>query len=207
MQRLRDVLLFILWQFGPLVTFLALSASFGLKAAIAGTLAFIVLDAARHLWWHIPFTRLYLLSGGLALVFGGIDLLSQTPFMLKYEGVITNVATGIAFVAGARGEKPMLQELAEQRREPFPDRPDIRHFFRLFTLIWAFYFFLKAGVYFCLGEILPMSEAIWLRSVIGTASVALMIVLSFTQGRRLFLLFQRLGLLPAVEATGTPSQP
>jgi intracellular septation protein A len=200
MQRLRAVLSFVLWEFGPLIALVALSAAFGLKVAIAGTLALIAIDSVRRLWLHIPFTRIYLLSSGLAVVFGTIDLLSQTPFMLKYEAVITNVATGMAFVAGSRGDKPMLQEIAEQRGQQFPDREDIRHFFRLFTLLWAAYFFLKAGVYLWLGAILPMPRALLLRSIIGGVSLGLMIAVSVTQGRRLFFLCRWLGLLPVVEA-------
>jgi intracellular septation protein A len=201
MQRLRAVLSFILWEFGPLIALLALSSAFGLKTAIAGTIAFVAADAARRLWLRIPFTRIYLLSSGLAIIFGTIDLLSQTPFMLKYEAVITNAATGIAFIAGARGDKPMLQEIAEQRREAFPDRPDIRTFFRLFTLLWAAYFFLKAGVYLWLGAVLPPRQAMVLRSIIGSISMGVMVVLSITQGRRLFFLCRRLGLLPAAAPT------
>ena len=151
MQRLRSLLNIVLWEFGPLIILLALSSAFGLRVAIAGTIAFIVMDAMRRLWSHIPFTRIYLLSSGLAVVFGAIDILSQTPFMLKYEAVITNVATGVAFVAGAHGEKPMLQEIAEQRGAAFPDRADTRQFFRLFTLLWAAYFFAKAGAYLWLA--------------------------------------------------------
>jgi intracellular septation protein A len=199
MQRLRAVLGFVLWEFGPLVVLLALSAAFGLKVAIAGTIAFVVIDAVRRRWRHIPFTRIYLLSSGLAIFFGTIDLLSQTPFMLKYEAVITNIATGIAFVAGSRGDKPMLQEIAEQRGGAFPDRPDVRYFFRLFTLLWAAYFFIKAGVYLWLGAILPLPRALVLRSIIGSVSLGLMIVISITQGRQLFFLCRRLGLLPLVE--------
>jgi intracellular septation protein A len=204
MQRLRAVLKFILWEFGPLVVLLALSSAFGLKVAIAGTIAFILIDAARRLRRHIPFTRIYLLSSGLAIIFGTIDLMSQTPFMLKYEAVITNVATGIAFVAGSRGEKPMLQEIAEQRGGTFPDRPDVRYFFRLFTLLWAAYFFVKAGVYLWLGAVLPLQRAIVLRSVIGGVSLGVMLVVSITQGRRLFFLCRRLGLLPVVQEPQPP---
>jgi intracellular septation protein A len=199
MQRLRAVLSFILWEFGPLIALLALSAAFGLKVAIAGTIALIAVDSARRLWLGISFTRIYLLSSGLAVVFGTIDILSQTPFMLKYEAVITNVVTGMAFVVGSQGDKPMLQEIAEQRGQVFPDRADIRHFFRLFTLLWAAYFFLKAGIYLWLGAILPMPRALLLRSIIGGVSLGLMIAVSVTQGRRLFFLCRWLGLLPVVE--------
>ena len=206
MQRLRAVLGFLLWEFGPLVALLALSAAFGVKVAIGGTIAFILVGGARRLWSHIPFTRIYLLSSGLAVTFGAIDLVSETPFMLKYEAVITNVATGIAFVAGARGDKSMLQEIAEQRGEALPDRRDIRHYFRLLTLVWAGHFFVKAGVYLWLGFVFPLRRAILLRSAIGGVSLGVMLAVSITQGRRLFFLCRRLGFLPAVDAT-TPTTP
>jgi intracellular septation protein A len=199
MRRLRAVLSFVLWEFGPLIVLLALSSAFGLKVAIAVTIAFIAVDAARRLWRHIPFTRIYLLSSGLAVIFGTIDILSQTPFLLKYEAVITNIATGFAFVAGSRGDKPMLEEIAEQRGVAYPDRPDVRHFFRLFTLLWAAYFFVKAGVYLWLAAFLPMPRALLLRSVIGSVSLGVMIAVSITQGRRLFFLCRWLRLLPVVE--------
>jgi hypothetical protein len=48
-----------------------------------------------------------------------------------------------------------------------------------------------------------MLEAMALRSVAGSISLGLMIVVSVTQGRRLFFLSRRLGLLPKPEP---PSQ-
>lgn len=147
----------------------------------------------------MAFTRLYVLVSALTLVFGSIDLVSATPFMLKYEGVITNVVTGVAFVLGSRGPRPLIQELAEQRQgAPFPDRPDLTRFFQIFTLLWAAYFFIKAGFYLAIGAMMPMAQAMGVRSVVGGISLELMTALSVTQGRRLFFLCQRLRLLPAV---------
>lgn len=204
MPRLRAVLAFALGEFGPLIVLLALASAFGLKVAIAGTIAFILVDAARRLWLHISFTRIYLLSSSLAVIFGGIDIFSQIPFMLKYEAVITNAVTGIAFVAGARGTKPLLQQLAEQRSGPVPDRADVRYFFRLFTLVWACYFFAKAGAYLWLGAVLPMGRAMLVRSILGSVSLGIMVVVSITQGRRLFFLCHRMGLLPAAAESQSP---
>jgi hypothetical protein len=110
--------------------------------------------------------------------------------------VITNAATGFAFVAGALGEKPIIQEVAEQRGEAFVATEEVRAFFRLFTLVWATYFILKAIVYLWMAWTMPMLEAMALRSVAGGVSLGLMIVISTTQGRRLFFLCRRLGLLP-----------
>jgi hypothetical protein len=88
----------------------------------------------------------------------------------------------------------------------------VRAFFRLFTLVWAGYFFLKAAFYVWIVWTLPMLEAMALRSVIGSVTLGLMIALSVTQGRRLFFLCRRLGLLPKPDepergAAASPARP
>jgi len=203
MRRLVAAVRFVFAEFGPLIVFWALAVTLGTKAAIAGSVVFIIGDAAWRWRRGIPFTRIYLLSSALTLVFGTVDLISVTPFMLKYEAVVTNAATGVAFVLGARGAKPMLQEVAEQRQgEPFPERADVRRFFQLFTLLWAGYFFVKATFYFWVGQIMPLPEAMALRSIVGGISLGIMIALSVTQGRRLFMLCRAMGLLPVVAEQG-----
>jgi intracellular septation protein A len=202
MLKLAATARFIVAEFGPLIVFWALAATLGVKPAIAGSILAIAIDAA---WRHrkgLAFTRLYLLTSGLTLVFGLIDLASTSPFMLKYEAAVTNVATGLASVAGALCEKPIIQEVAEQRGETFVATSEVRAFFRLFTLVWAGYFFLKAAFYVWMVWTLPMLEAMALRSVIGSVTLGLMIAISVTQGRRLFFLCRRLGLLPKPDAPG-----
>ena len=200
MLKLATTARFIVAEFGPLIVFWALAATLGVKPAIAGSILAIAVDAAWRRRKGLAFTRLYLLTSGLTLVFGLIDLASTSPFMLKYEAVVTNVATGLAFVAGALGEKPIIQEVAEQRGETFVATSEVRAFFRLFTLVWAGYFFLKAAFYVWMVWTLPMLEAMALRSAIGSVTLGLMIAISVTQGRRLFFLCRRLGLLPKPDA-------
>ncbi len=115
MSKVRGILTFAVAEFGPLALFWALNLTFGVKVAIAGAIAAILFDSVWRLSRGRKFTRLYLLTSGLTLVFGAIDLVSTTPFMLKYEAVVTNLALAGAFVYGAFGEKPMLQEVAERR--------------------------------------------------------------------------------------------
>jgi intracellular septation protein A len=196
MSGLLAVVRFALAEFGPLIVFWTLAATLGVKPAILGSILFIVADAAWRRVKRLKFTRLYLLISGLTLVFGLVDLASTSPFMLKYEAVITSAATALAFVAGALGEKPIIQEVAEQRGETFVATREVRGFFRLFTLVWAAYFFLKGAFYLWMALTLQMLEAMALRSVAGSISLGLMIVISATQGRRLFFLCRRLGLLP-----------
>lgn len=207
MPRLVAAGRWALAEFGPLIVFWALALAVGVKPAIAGSLLFILGEAAWRRRTGKPFTRLYLLVSALTLVFGGVDLLSTSPFMLKYEAVVTNVATGLAFVVGAMGEKPILQEVAEEREGTLPATPETRAFFCLFTLVWAGYFFVKAVFYIWAVWTLPMLEAMALRSVVGSASLGLMILVSVTQGRRLFFLSRRLGILPKPAAPTAPVAP
>ena len=197
-----SALRFALAEFGPLLAFWALLLAFGLKPAIAGSLAAILAGAAWKLWRREGFTRLYLVVSGLTLAFGAVDLCVATPFLLVYEAPITNVLTGAAFVFGAYGETPMLMEVARARPgAEVPETDESRRFFRLFTLLWAAYFFLKAAFYLWLAAVLPLTQALALRSLLGGISLGLMIALSATQGRRLFFLFRRLGWLGARKET------
>jgi intracellular septation protein A len=203
MTKLAAVARFALAEFGPLIVFWLLALAFGVKPAILGSIVFIIADAVWRWRKGLRFTRLYLLVSALTLVFGFVDLVATSPFMLKYEAAVSNVVTGIAFVVGALGEKPIIQEIAEQRGETFVATDEIRMFFRLFTLVWAAYFFLKAILFVWMAWTMPMLEAMALRSAIGGVSLGLMIAISVTQGRRLFFLCRRFGLLPRA----TPAEP
>jgi intracellular septation protein A len=197
------VLGFAAAEFGPLIVFLALSAAVGMKAAIAGAVVATLLDAGWRIWRGRPFTRLYLVTTTLTLGFGAVDLWAATPFLIVYEAPLTNALTGAAFVVGAFGERLLMLDIAQARQpERLPETAEVRRFFRLFTLIWAAYFFLKAGGYVWLAAMLPMARAIALRSLLGGVSLAAMSVLSFTQGRRLFFLFRGWGWLGAPPEAG-----
>jgi intracellular septation protein A len=198
MQRFKEFLATGAADFAGLIVFYILLYTAGLKAAIAGTIVFLAVDAYRRHRRKLGFPRLYVLSGGLAVVFGVVDLLSANPFMIKYEAVISSLVIGGMFALGARG-KSLIQELVEQREgEPFEERADVRRFFQLLTLLWAGYFVVKAFVYLWMGEIMPMDRLLALRPIVGTASMIVMVIL-MTQGRRLFFLCRRLKMLPPSE--------
>jgi intracellular septation protein A len=201
LSRLRGAFSWVSADFAPLIAFWVLDIAFGIKPAIAGAVGTIILDSLWRLIRRKPFTPSYLLSSALTVVLGGIDLFSATPFMLKYEGVVLNVVTGLLFIVGARGPKPLLWELAEQHKGmSFPDRPDVVRFFQIMTLFWAAYFLLKAGFYLFIGQIMPLAQAMAVRSAVGTASLGAMALISIAGGRTLFRLCHRLRLLPPIEA-------
>ncbi len=196
MNRSGNMLRVLGQELGGLILFWIVLWRFGLKPAIAATLLFVILDGARRLVRGLAFPKVWILSNALALVFGIIDLCSATPFMIRYEAVLTNLVSGGVFLIGAFGSKPMIQEIAEEREgKPFEDRPDLRLFFKAFTLVWAGYFFVKALAYVWLMRSLPLEHALAIRSVAGTASFVVMLLLSF-RGRQIHALSRRWKLLP-----------
>jgi len=180
---------------GTIIFWLVL-LQFGLKAAIGATVLFVCLDGGRHFLRGIPITRIWMVSNGLTLVFGLIDLHAATPFMIRYEAVLANIIAGLVFTVGAHGRKPMIQEIAEQRSgRQFDEVPGRHLFFKAFTLAWAGYFFIKAGAYLWLVQAVPLEQALAIRSVAGTASFVVMLAIS-ARGEKLYALGQRWKLLP-----------
>ena len=185
----------LLQEFGGVILFWIVLRQFGLKPAIAATLLVVLIDGARRLIRGIAFPKVWILSNALALVFGIIDLRSATPFMIRYEAVITNVISGGVFLIGAFGRKPMIQEIAEDwQGGAFEAAPDLRLFFRAFTLVWSGYFFIKALAYLWLAQVLPFQHALAVRSVAGTASVVIMLLI-WMGGGQIYALTRRGNLL------------
>jgi len=185
-----------LLELGPLLIFWILLWTVDLKIAIAVGVVLLLGDAAYRYWRGMPITKLYVLSGGLTVLFGAIDLWAETPFMLKYEDVITSLIVAAVLAWGARGEKSMIQGLVEQQHgDAFEDGPDIRRFFKLFTLLWAAYFVLKAVAYLWMGAVMPMEEALKVRPIVGMVSLGAMMVLSW-KAQLLFDFGVKIGVLP-----------
>lgn len=198
MKRFLPALL----ELGPLLIFWVLLWTVDLKIAIGTGVVLLLADAAYRRWRGMPITKLYILSGGLTVLFGCIDIFAQTPFMLKYEDVITSLVIAGALGWGARGEKSMMQGLVEQQQgADFEDGPDIRRFFKLFTLLWCLYFVLKAAVYLWLGAIMPMEDALTVRPIVGTVSLGAMMLVSW-KAQVLFDFGVRIGILPAADTGG-----
>ncbi len=169
---------------------------FGIKPAIVATIVWIAGDAIQRAVRRAGFPQVWLFANGLVVVFGGVDLYAATPFMLRYEPVVTNALTG-ARVRRRRVRRQACDPAA--RRDA---RPELsggggdRRFFQWLTFIWVAYFVLKAALYYWMAESMSLDEAMPIRAVVGPASIAALLALSW-RSRPLFLLLRRLRLLPA----------
>ena len=196
MRRALGLLRYAFAEFGSVIVFVIGLYAFGIKPAIVATIVWIAGDAIQRAVRRLGFPQVWLFANGLVVVFGGVDLFAATPFMLRYEPVVTNALTGLVFAAGAFGDKPVIQLLAEARGRSFPEGAEFRRFFQVLTFIWVAYFVLKAVVYYWLATHLTLEEAMPIRAVVGPGSLVVLLALSF-RSRPLFLLLRRLRLLPA----------
>ncbi|MFT9063892.1 MAG: hypothetical protein ABF430_08810 [Acetobacter persici] len=195
MKRLTGTLGSLFHTFGSLILYWAVFLLFGIKPAIAVTLAFIVAEVIWRVTTRRPFPALWWFSNIMAMVFGLVDLYAKTPFMLRYEATVSNLITAAFFAAGAVGEEPLILRLAASSRngDTIPkDRPEIIQFFRAFTVLWAAYFVARAGVFLWVMTAFPLTKALMLRTVISWVSLGIMMLISMN-GRRVFMLCQRLG--------------
>ncbi len=197
-EKITSALIFIFSNFGPLVIFSFANHFFGLKIAIAASLVFLIAEVLYQKSKKKPISEFFIFSAVTSIVFGVVDLTLTEAVLFNYEAVITNVITGFFFIYGAFKKKPLIQEFAE-KREKFKNgtSPDLIHFFRIFTLVWATYFFMKAAFYvWVAAQPISTEEKIAIRSTIGGGSLYALIALSTFGGRRMFHFFKRLGWLP-----------
>ena len=186
-----------IYDFGGIVVFYLLLWLVGLKAAIAGTLVFVLLDIWRRRRGKLGFPRLYVLTTALALVFGVIDLASKNPFMLKYEGAVSTAVIGVFFALGARGTS-LIEELVSQKSGAEAlDFPHARRFFQLLTASWAVYYFAMSCLYLWIGLHFPYRRAIAIRQIAGFVGLGAMMLL-MVNGRHVFQAFRLVRLIPPV---------
>lgn len=203
MIRLLPLLRGLFHSFGGLVLYWTVLLAFGVRAAIAATLLFVVVEGGWRLATRRPFPPLWLFANGAALVFGAVDLWARTPFMVRYEGAIINLLTAAFFAAGALGREPLVLTIARKRRPDIPSkRPEVVRFFRAFTCAWALYFVARAAAFLWIMTAFPLVQATVIRTVVAWASLGTMMLVS-VNGRRVFDACQRLGFFRPAKETAS----
>lgn len=184
-----------IYDFGGIIVFWVLLKTVGLKPAIAGTLAFVAFDIVRRRHYGIGFPRLYVLTTTLAVVFGGVDLIAKTPFMLRYEGAVSAFVVACFFAVGARG-RSVLEELIVQQAGPDAlAMPHARRFYQLFTLTWALYYLMMSALYLWVSLHYPYVRSIAIRQIAGLVGLVVMVLVSVNL-RALHRGFRSLRLIP-----------
>jgi intracellular septation protein A len=196
MQRLKKLVLGAFGTFGPLIIFVAAEHLLSLRWAIGLSTSYTLAEIAWRMWRREKLSQLFIFTAAMTLGFGGIDLVLNQPVFLKYEAVATNVLTGVYFAASVFGGKSLIEAAYAQapREDKPPLDPELRAFFRLLTMIWAIYFFVKSVAYFFVARAYDYDHALAIRTVAGNVSMFALLGISLVGGRTLLKLVQRVGL-------------
>ena len=191
--NLKEFLLSIFANFGPILVFWGGNHFGGLRIAILASIAYTMAEIIYSKINRKPITLFFKFSAITSLLFGCMDLYLNQSTFIHYEAVLTNVFTGVFFAFGAFAPKPLIQEFAEKtKRKSQYDSADMKLFFKLLTLVWSAYFFLKAGFYTRVAlQPIRVEEKLALRSSVGGISLVIMLSISILGGRRLFHLFKK----------------
>ncbi|MGZ3711162.1 MAG: septation protein IspZ [Bdellovibrionota bacterium] len=192
-DKLKGLINFAFVNFGPLIVFYGTNRIYGLKIAIIASTLFSFAEIAWRLYRRLPITNLFKFSATVTILFGLVDLYAQQSFLFKYEASATNVLTGVFFGASLFSSKCLLQEFYEQRKDAKAVTPDLAGYFRLLTLIWVLYFWLKAAVYFWIAGRFSLEQGLLVRTVLGSGSFYLMLGISIFGSRKIFPLLKKWG--------------
>ncbi|RZA01638.1 MAG: hypothetical protein EOP11_17330, partial [Proteobacteria bacterium] len=168
---LRKSLPFFL-DFAPVLVYYGAEWLWNLKVALILSIVWVLGECAWKLIRRQPFTPLFIFTSLIVILFGAIDLYLGQTSLFRYEPVATNLLVGAFFLSTLFVGKAIVQELAEKQKRPFPTVDAGRIFyFRFLTLVFAIYFWLKAGAYYWIAEHYTMEQLTIVRLLAGSTSL------------------------------------
>lgn len=201
MLAFKRILSFLISNFGPLIGFYLINLFWGFQAAV---IVSIMLAVVEYIWLKLNKRQIdafFYLSSGIIIVFGTLDLYIETPFFFKLESSITNLIFAIFFGLSIFKEKSITQIFAEnQKRTSTDNSDDKRFFFACFTLLWTFYFLVKAITYLWLNFNLEFENAFLLRLIIGKASLWGMLAISILLPKQIWFFMEKARVFPSQRA-------
>lgn len=198
MLAFKKILSFLISNFGPLIGFYLINLFWGFQVAV---IASISLAVAEYIWLKLNQRQIdmfFYFSSGIIVVFGLLDLSIESPFFFKLESSITNLIFAIFFGLSVFKEKSITQIFAENQKKISADSSDDkRFFFACFTLLWAFYFLVKALIYLWLNFNLEFENALFLRMILGQASLWVMLAISTLLPKQIWALMEKARFFPS----------
>jgi intracellular septation protein A len=192
-QKSSAIAKFIFGNFGPLIIFYGVNHFYGLKPAIALSTLYSFGEIAYKVYRKERITNLFKFSASITLVFGVIDLYAQQSIVFKFESTVTNILTGLFFAASVFGDKTLLQEFYEQRKDAKTVKPELAAYLRFLTWVWVVYFFLKAAAYFWIAQHYTIEQGLLIRIVVGSGSFYALLAISIFGSKHLFHLLKKFG--------------
>jgi intracellular septation protein A len=174
----RSAIEFILINFATPIAFYITFHLAGAKPAISLAIATTCIQVVIHKISKREMSPFFLLASGFTVLFGGTDLIVDSPRFYRLEPAVNSFVVGAIFLGSAFTRRPIVAWLAASVPERF--RPSLQDlgigYLRGVTLAWAVYQFAKGALYLYLAFTVDLGSLIVLRSVIGGTSIAAMIL-------------------------------
>lgn len=203
MNLLKKIVIFAFSNFGPLIGFYFINYFWGFKIAIITSIVLVVLEFLILKYRKKYISNFFYFSSIIIIVFGIADLILKEPLFFKFEASLTNLFFAAFFGLSLFKEKPIVQEFAEmQKRTSFEQNPDKLFFFKFFTVLWCFYFILKAVFYLWMNFYMSIDEGMIVRMFVGKISFWIMMFISIGMPKKIWSLLERLKLFPSQRKLG-----
>lgn len=194
----KNVCIFLLTNFGPLVGFYLVNMLFGFKTAVLVSIGLVFIELIILKMKKQKITSFFYFSSAIIIVFGIADLFIKQPFFFKFEATLTNLFFAVFFGMSLFKEKSIVQEFAEmQKRTSEQQNPDKQFFFKVFTIFWCLYFITKAVFYLWINLNTSLDEGLIIRMVVGKLSFWIMMFVSIGLPKQIWKAFEGLKLFPS----------
>ncbi|NNN05397.1 MAG: hypothetical protein HKL90_05810 [Elusimicrobia bacterium] len=202
MAKLKPLFAFVFGNFGPVIVFYAANHYRGLAAGITASAIYSISEIILKFVKKQTLPPLFKYTAAMTMIFGGVDLWAQRSILFKYEGGVTHLITGFVFAGTLFSGTPLLEEFYRQSPAAKPMTPELRSYFRFLTGLWVAYFFFTAVLFFWFAWRFSLEKSVLLRSVVGTGSLCLLLLISIKGSRFIFPALRKRGLLNPGKAVG-----
>jgi intracellular septation protein len=169
---------FILRNFAAPLAFIVTFKLFGPKPAIALAIAITIAQVLAHRIHGLRLSPFFYAATGLTVVFGGVDLVIDSPRYFRLEPFAHNFVVGAAFLASLLAGRPILGWFVESLPKRFqPSEEELQgDYLRKLTAVWAVYLLVKAFAFLWLAFRVDLAELILVRSTLGGGSLWLLVL-------------------------------
>lgn len=176
----------LLANLGPFLVFYVANHFWGLRPAVATTIVFTLVEIV----WKRPngqaSNQFFKFVAAITITFGLFDMVAEESFLFKYEACATNILTAAFFASTLFSKKSIIQEFYEQRANARPWTSSLARYFKWLTLVWVFYFLVKAAIYLQMANAYSIEQELTVRGILGWASFALMLGVSIYGSKKLY---------------------
>jgi intracellular septation protein A len=175
--RVLDAVRYVFLNFATPIVFYLVFHARGAKMAISFALIATGMQALMHWIYRQKFSAFFLLSSGLIVGFGLVDLLVRDPQYFRFEPFVQNFVVGSLFLLSQWRGFAIIRFFARalpKKIQPEFLEPDDAYLYKL-TWVWIVYLYSKCLFFLYLALKVDLGTLFLLKSVLGSGTLFLLI--------------------------------